>query len=449
MALMLGVAALEARWLADAPWSGALVVVEPPFEAGSAGVSARMRQAPASAYPPSAFAEAMQAAPPGDEALDLAALFDATEPVLFVELPPDAFSPLLASGRLPVAGAPELLAGPHSQLTEIPLGDRVYRVVGRLHPTVSVGHFAYLLPAHADLAADFGAEAGGVPAVLLPEGRAALAGLMAGVDATERMPQLLGHRYPTRRAFAWATWLGLALMALGGLQGVLAWFSRWARGARWFGALYREALARPGLFLGMHAFLYGLLFLAMAQGMSQPLLQHQLGRMVEAMFAYGGLSYIGEAYASGNILWAAVTTWWNNYVVQTLGLTFFTPFALWGMGALPWLGLAPLLWPLPLGVLKTAASFGLVGLVMAPSHAHTASGYWYHGVTMVLELEAYIVACFVVAAWPLVLAGGVLRGETARGATAALRLLGAGVGFTGVLLAVAGLYEAVTLILLR
>lgn len=449
MALMLAVAALEARWLRGEPLGSALILVDPPASAPADAPAARIRRVPAEAYAPNALVDALRTAPMGDDGMDWDAVLAQTEPVIALPLPLEEFAPLLASGRLPAPGAPEVLAGHHSLLEAFELDGTAFAVVGRLRPGVAIGHFAYLLPEHPALAAHFH-ETG----ALLVDGRAALSAI---IDAEEEgdtafdpaAADLIGLRFPTLPGYAWATWLGLILMALGGLRATLLYFARGAAGRGPFGPLYREALARPGLFFGVHAFLYGVLFMAMVQGLGQPAALHQLGRVVEAMFQQGGLSYIGDAYASGNILWAAVTTWWNNYAVQTLGLTFFTPVAMWWMGMLPTPVLIPVLWPLPLGVLKTAASFGLVGFAMAPANAHTASGYWFHGVTMILELEAYIIACFVVVAWPLVLAGALLRGEGMRGLRNAAALLGAGIGFTAVLLAVAGLYEAATLILLR
>jgi hypothetical protein len=67
---------------------------------------------------------------------------------------------------------------------------------------------------------------------------------------------------------------------------------------------------------------------------------------------------------------------------------------------------------------------------------------------MALELEAYILASFVVLVWPLRLWRAVTGGAFGREVFTGLRILLGGAIVTGVMLAAAALYEAVTLIMM-
>jgi len=83
---------------------------------------------------------------------------------------------------------------------------------------------------------------------------------------------------------------------------------------------------------------------------------------------------------------------------------------------------------------------------MSPLWVGTAAVLILHCLTMVVELEAYIIACFFVLLWSALL----LRGIRKRQVSAAIRkgswLLFNAALLTAVILAAAALYEAVTLI---
>jgi hypothetical protein len=181
--------------------------------------------------------------------------------------------------------------------------------------------------------------------------------------------------------------------------------------------------------VSLHLVLYGVFFLSMAAGLVWPGANAALKAWVGAVFSEGGLSYVGQAYASGNIVHAATATFYHNFVTATLvwniGLSLVIPF---------------------IGLFKTAVSLGLVGFAMAPIWSNTFAGYTYHSVTMGIELEAYILATFSIVVYALHFFRGIVRGnflhEWGQGFQTAL---GSAV-IAGVLLAVAALYEAVTLI---
>jgi len=86
---------------------------------------------------------------------------------------------------------------------------------------------------------------------------------------------------------------------------------------------------------------------------------------------------------------------------------------------------------------------------MAPLWSGMAWMFSFHSITMTLELEAYIIACVIVVYfWRRVIAG--LRDkELLPCVIQGFRALGSGIMLTGTMLAIAALYEAATLILLR
>jgi hypothetical protein len=166
----------------------------------------------------------------------------------------------------------------------------------------------------------------------------------------------------------------------------------------------------------------------MAFGMLQPLQNLRVMGMVTGIFTEGELQYVQEAYQSGNVFRAAAATFMNNYVYQTLVLTL-------GISLLPF---AP-------GVFKTVMSFGLVGFAMAPNAVGTANGYSFHSLTMVFELEAYIVACFCALYWVRQFFLASYQRDL-RAAGRGLSVMAGGVLVTAIMLAFAALYEAASLI---
>jgi hypothetical protein len=183
----------------------------------------------------------------------------------------------------------------------------------------------------------------------------------------------------------------------------------------------------------MHVLLYGLFFLSMLPALVYPFISVWMQEFIGQVFSEkGSLDYVGEAYASGDIAGAAFATWLNNYIVQTVGLTFALSLVI----------------PLA-GVLKTAASFAFAGLGITPIWSGMPGMLTYHSITMVLELEAYIYACVAVCAFWTRLIRGLAAPATARAAGAAAKSLGSATLLAGLMLGVAAAYEAATLILLR
>jgi len=425
----------EARELEGRPWAEAILAPDNVLEGEAADV------------PGVIPVRVRDVSRPGDKALTFLATsfetwaskeehalkvdFNRPERVMAAALDVEDLAPLLASGRLPEPGRPEVLAGDLARADPFEVDGVSFQVTGRLKPHVSGLLYSYLLPLDAGIEEYFTEATGATQGWLHPEGLAHLDELLPNPDEADA-PELLGLRTRTRPAYAWVALAGLMLVAWGGAMAHIRVFANASHGdARILGPLLTETVERPRLFAGMHVALYGTFFACMVLGLCFPLLNYRLTEYVGAIFTEGGLSYVGDAYRSQNILQAALATYYNNYVVQTLGFTFL-----------------PSVVPLALGAFKTAASFALAGFVMAPVWAGSAAGQVFHSITMALELEAYILASFVVLVWPIRLVRGVISGAFSQHVARAAHIYIGGIVLTGAMLAIAALYEATSLILL-
>jgi len=449
MGLMLVVAAFEAAWQADLPWSKAVVFSESGyvFEEGRV---AHVRNLPLeSRESTEGFVKELDSFFPGVASEGVAERFLLAERIVALPVHPGELAPLLESGREPVAGRREVLAGDLSADESFQLDGEDFVVVGRLRPGIGAFLYTYLLPLDEGLVArHFQEEQASEMGVFHPDGREAVSAWAAerrgdgGVgddgeteedeEALRPGAVLLGGYAHTQGHYQLLTYVILLMIAVAGSVfhiRLFRFFSRYED--QLVQPVFIEMSRRPRLFVGMHVLLYGVFFGAMAVGLTEPLINFQLANYVSQEFTEGGLKYIGDAYASGNILQATVATFVNNYIYQTLGLTFLISIV-----------------PLALGVVKTMLSFGLVGFVMAPVWAGTAGGYSYHSLTMVLELEAYIVACFCVTVWPLRLVQAVGNTDE-KPLIVGLRVFLGGILVTGIMLFLGALYEATTLITLR
>ncbi|MBX3180742.1 MAG: hypothetical protein KF886_25625 [Candidatus Hydrogenedentes bacterium] len=373
--------------------------------------------------------------------------------LVMVDLPAEAMAPLLESGRIPAAGAREVLAGYLTGAGPLEIDGETFAVVGRLRPQIPAFVKSYVLPSHDDFRALFGDSSGGAPGsiVVEPGGRIRelIPELFESGDADP--PRVHAGPVPTRPLFAWGTWGALLIAALGATLGFLALFRRLAQTRiPLIGDAMREIVLRGRLIRTLYGLYFGGFFGAMALGMQDPELNHLFTEYVSRTFTEGSLQYVGEAYTSGNIAAAAHATYYNNFVVQTVFLTT-------GLSLMP---------PFFLGMLKIMASFLVVGFAMAPLWSATASGMTYHVITLALELPPYILVAFGVAVWSHAAWGFLWSpvrrwylGDRARdqaivmeaGAQlprALLVLLGCTL-LSAVLLYVAAWYEATTLILFR
>ncbi|HPO11809.1 MAG TPA: hypothetical protein PLI09_00070 [Candidatus Hydrogenedentes bacterium] len=438
MLLLLGVLVLamlgvvEDRWAAAQPWIDALVFPKDVIDIeGRAPVWARKVErvsvSPESDPLKAAVKTLLETEGLGEEV-------SLPEYVFAIETPVASFAPLLASGRLPEPGHPEVLAGDLADGNSILLDQVFFTVTGRLRGSVSGFIVDYVLPYHPDIAQFFSETAGATRGSFFVDGLSRVGDLLPPRKSEEDVtpPDFIGGQVRIPKPYAWTAWLGLILVAAGGITAYIRVFERLSlRPSVLFGPILRETVTRRRLFAAMHIIMFPTFFGAMAAGLCLPGLNYRLTEYMGFVFTQGDLSYIGDAYASGDILKATAATFINNYVVQTLGLTFAISF-----------------FPVPLGILKTLVSFGMVGFGMAPLWHGAAAGYAYHSITMVLELEAYVLACFAITVWPIRWARTFFSSSPGHEIFTNLRIFFGGAILAGVMLAIAALYEATTLILL-
>lgn len=383
--------------------------------------------------------------------LDLSYLPRAT--LVMLDLPAAELESLLDTGRLPVAGEPEILAGALLSTRDLELDGETFSVVGTLRPQVPGFVKTYVLPAADRYQPLFTAEQGGTRGSLVRDATGRLKTLVPELFDRDAgtTPTILAGPVPTRTGVTWGVWGSLLAVATGASIGFIALYRRLAL---WriplLAPAMRETVLRPGVIGGLHFFLFGAFFGAMALGMRDPELNYLFMEYASHMFNEGALQYVGDAYASGNIASAAHATYANNFIWQTLVLSVGTSLAV----------------PVFTGILKILASFLVVGFAMAPLWTDTASGMTYHAITLALELPPYILVgfgiwiwseCFLRFLWSPVRVwylGDSARGEpiiqdAARQLPRGLAVLAGCTLLAAVLLYAAAWYEAATLILLR
>jgi hypothetical protein len=432
---LIGVAALaETILLRNQAWKDALLVLDGSPPANAEGIiPISLRRIPLELSPRvQAVVERVRAAfPDAKEDIDRLQL-DKGERVILMSAPVDTLTPLLASGRLPVPGKREALAGDLASRSTFDLDGASFSVVGRLQRGVAGLAYAYVIPEDPAVQQHFTAESGATEGWIDPEGFKRLKEDETYLEDQES-PKLVGG---ITRSPPWVASLvvaGLFLVACGGsvLQVRLLRHSA-ARAPGFLRAVLREIIERPALVIFVHAALYGVFFLMMLVAFQYPVANIRATSLVRDEFAKGELSYIGNAYASGDIFLAAAATFFHNYVYATLlfalAPSLIVPFA---------------------GLIKNLLSFASVGFVMAPIWAESGAKLVYHSITMALEMEGYIIASFVVVVWPLRIFKGVTGSAFLDQLAQGLRIVVSGALLAGIMLAIAALYEATTLIILN
>lgn len=355
-----------------------------------------------------------------------------TEAFMVIDLEVDDFSELIESGRVPARGMHEVLAGVHARLDTFTLNGEEYRVVGRLRRSAVGLHFAYLLPRDLESEDEIGALPGATRGWLDLDAGSTPEEVTVLEEGGEKM-SVIRHRIPTESTVTLGAMTGLLMVAFFGMLAHLSVFRILL--SRRCGPLrpaLRVFLQYPKMVLVMHVLLYGSFFGTMLLAYANPILQMWVYNLIQTAFEEGSIAYVKEAYASGNVFRAAWATYVNNFLIQTVLLT---------------VGIS-LVMPM-IGVLKTTLSFVVVGLGMVPAWVGDTGMYSFHSITMTLELEAYIFACVCVVYFWYCFGVGLLRKRFVERMNDGFRVLGSGTLLAGIMLAIAGFYEAVTLILAR
>ncbi|MCL4693896.1 MAG: hypothetical protein KJ060_15465 [Candidatus Hydrogenedentes bacterium] len=380
-------------------------------------------------FPPSPLAEQLHDIDGGAEVIALLGL-EMRERIIAMELSPEQWQALTASGSPPEPGKRQVLAGPLCRLEEFTVDGETFTVTGKLQRGTAGMAFSYLLPYDDAVAPLFTEEAGATTGWLEPEGqtREPTEEEIAALESEAQ--QIIAPMVPTTMPLAWGGFLGILLVTIGGAVFQVRVLFR----------LIRIPLLEPiiapmrqywTLFVAVHLLCYGALFAATLAAFAMPLLNLQVLTFVTEIFTTGELSHLGDAYMSGNVISAAWFTFKNNFVVQTLIYS-----------------IAPSLIVPFLGLFKTMLNLAVAGFALAPLWTDLLSRFTYHSVTLSLEVEAYVVAAFGICLYPIYIARALTSGEPAKGLLKVPPMLIASIVVSGALLFLGAVYEAVTLILI-
>ncbi|MHC4414319.1 MAG: hypothetical protein ACYS0G_03445 [Planctomycetota bacterium] len=428
---------------ADAPWATGLLVLgdaqapTAPEEPGFEHFEARVRLLETSGFA-QAMADGMAAA---DEATRRAVRTRLSEKLILVS-PKDMGigDDALASGRMPVAGRGEVIAGSQAlHRDRLSVNERELAVVGVLRRDVALFANSYLLPPDESLEELFSPQEPSVWAARLirikpAEGRQR--------EVHERLreaypPTQFASDYPRLRVERGPYYLylaGQALLLLGGsgtLIGLYVVLAR--RRIAWLGQPLAELANRRRLLWAVHLAYFGLVVLASLVVYELPALQVVLLGAVESQIADEGsvLGVAGKAYGSRIIPLAAAATLVINFLLGTILSITLPSVVIPGSGALM-AGFRATLW----------------GLLLAPTMLALSPAMIPHSVTLLLEGEAYVLATFFAVLIPIFMCQQSLgRGVWPRYGRAVLLNLKASL-LIAVVLLVAACYEAVEVILM-
>jgi len=346
--------------------------------------------------------------------------------------PMDDFLPMLVSGRLPEPGKPEALAGDLTPQESFKIDDTVYNVVGVLSRDYAPFLGAYIvsfesLPKIPENV---------MPGFAFPNSASLFLKLQQAngkeyekIDLTEGISGLQGR---TTDLFAFGTAISLLIICLSLKELLFIFYRRLANPPTpLLGPLFTEIYQRKKLFRFVNTFFYAVFFVNLLVALYEPETHRLIIYYINHVFSEGNLKYIGEAYEQGNIARAAITTFHNNFWMQTFLLTILI--------SIP---------PFMLGFFKNLISFSFAGYAMSPIWAGSATQLSFHSITIVLELEAYILSVFAVILWTYYFWNAIFtRKQLKNKVSKGFRVLIASTLASGCILAIAGLYEAITIIL--
>jgi len=305
--------------------------------------------------------------------------------ILDSSLRQDVTPEMLASGRLPQPGCDEVVRGwSAAHQDAIVVAGKRLEVVGTLRRDAALFSKTYLLAPDSPAAGLF---APGSPEVL----DAYIPRMSWREAAGAEMQKRLAAEFPPDRfspvgsdvrleAGPYFLYLaGMAVMLLGGSVLFVRLYAWLAGVVTW--RVLAEPLAVLGrwrrLLYGVHAVVFGLMVLAAAVVYFVPPVQSLLlGALhAEVEGGAGPLGVAGKVYRSGNIALAALTTVGINFLLGSLGSITLPSVVVPGVGSL-------------VEVFRSL----IIGLSLAPTTARMSGMMLPHSLTILVEMEAYIVA---------------------------------------------------------
>jgi hypothetical protein len=353
------------------------------------------------------------------------------DPFLERHITPD----MLASGRMPWPRSDEVLAGCLTSAEQVTLEGRTLKVVGRLDRRQAVFKRAYLMAAEAidpsmpRIDDEFAGDAWIVP---ISQDRKAAKRIMDGFPRDRFTPVL--YTAPVGAGPFALYMAGMAMFLAGGSALFIFLYGRmavWLAGT-FMGDVLAVIHRWRWLNILIHAVTFGAAVAAMIVAFMVPEAEYFMRHIIAKSAAEQGspLGYAVEAYSSGNILWAAAATLIVNMTTGTLaGVT--VPSLLIPGG----------------GVLINVTRLAVLAPALAPTSVDMARSMLPHAVTMLVEIEAYILASLLGLMVPIYLFRYVEGVSWIRryGQAVLLNLKGLLIVFA--LLAAAALYEATEVIL--
>lgn len=295
---------------------------------------------------------------------------------------------MLARGRLPRAGANEMLAGCETQTQEfLKMGDQRLDVVGVLDRSVTVFAHSYLLAEGSPASAFFRPPyEQAMQVYLVPAAPAALRDPAVLAELAQAFPEgrferQVGdeRRLPVSAGAFGLYTLGMMLFIAGGV-GLLWRAYGWLAGRvrlRLLAAPLDAIGAWPRTWWILHGVFFGVFFMGTLMAFLLPEFQdwawQYVGRRTRDDSLYGVAM---GAYQTRNVLLAAALTLANNFL-KSFGVLTASSFVLPGLGLMLW-----------------QATMMLAGMACAPINPQWAMAMLPHSLVLLLEMEGYILATF-------------------------------------------------------
>lgn len=303
--------------------------------------------------------------------------------ILCSDISNDFTSDMLEWGQLPAGGTDEVLAGYTAKhKDQITVEGHKFKITGRLKKSIGLFTNSYLV-GEGDSARELFEPGQSAYILQLPKEK---------VDDTEFHKKLKGA-FPGPRFTAYMALIrtqpaaffiyvgGLALLLLGGCLALFELYCILAGRIRnnWLRLPLAEIRRYKHLFIAMNLIYFGTVVLFMLVAYAVPEFQSCFLVGVSSQLTEGSgiLGIAGEAYASKNMLRAAVTTFAINFPLGSLACITIPSIILPGSGVLV-AGLRSMLW----------------GLILAPGFSELTGMMIPHSLTLLLEGHGYVIAAF-------------------------------------------------------
>ena len=303
--------------------------------------------------------------------------------ILYPDIANDFTTDMLEWGQLPSGGTDEVLAGCIAKHTDqITVEGRTLKVTGQLKKGIGLFANSYLIGEGA-AAKELFKDDQSAYILRLPKEKVTDSEFQKQLREVFPAPKFTAYA-PLIRTQPEAFYIYLAGMALLLLGGCLALFTLYCILAdrirnKWLRLPLAEIRKYKYLFIAMNLIYFGTVLFFMFVSFTIPEIQScfLVGVASEITEGSGPLAIAGKAYASKNILLAAVTTFAINFPLGSLLVITLPSIILPGSGVLV-AGFRSMLW----------------GLILAPAFSELTAMMVPHSVTLLLEGHGYVIAAF-------------------------------------------------------